>query len=308
MCDGKVPGNRNLDNVSPELRSNGYLFYPNKSVEVPLIKAGLLKSFGFGQAGAEILIVNPDYLLATVDSERYDNYVARRSAREKRAFRYQQGVLAGNHTLVQVKDAPPYTPEQETRVYLDPEVRAAFDPKRGTWTFGGDAPATRVKAQEPAAPTASIRSASVESLQETMQKAASTSGDTGVGVDVEPVATFADWASGDKEIFFARNFTKAEREYCVNQPDPAASYAGKWACKEAVIKALSNTHLASGNLWSGAGAGLLDIEVLASSSGAPAVTLHGHAAKVQMSLKVKQIKVSISHAGDVAIAQAIALL
>jgi fatty acid synthase subunit alpha len=41
--------------------------FNNKSIHTPGLKAGLLKSFGFGQAGAEILVVHPDYVLASLD-------------------------------------------------------------------------------------------------------------------------------------------------------------------------------------------------------------------------------------------------
>ncbi len=41
--------------------------FNSKSIQTPELKAGLLKSFGFGQAGAEILVVHPDYLLAALD-------------------------------------------------------------------------------------------------------------------------------------------------------------------------------------------------------------------------------------------------
>jgi 3-oxoacyl-(acyl-carrier-protein) synthase len=63
MTDSIVPGNRNLDNTAGELQRFSHLLYPNKAVKKEL-KAGLMKSFGFGQAGAEILVVHPDYLLA----------------------------------------------------------------------------------------------------------------------------------------------------------------------------------------------------------------------------------------------------
>jgi hypothetical protein len=40
--------------------------------------------------------------------------------------------------------------------------------------------------------------------------------------------------------FISRNFTEAEVSYCRGSPHPAASFAGRWAAKEAVIKALSS--------------------------------------------------------------------
>ena len=73
MQSNIVPGNRNLDNVAEELRTNGYLFYPNRSIHLPRVEAGLMKSFGFGQAGAEILLVHPDRLLAVLSEEEYVN-------------------------------------------------------------------------------------------------------------------------------------------------------------------------------------------------------------------------------------------
>ena len=58
-------------------------------------RAGLLKSFGFGQAGAEILVVHPDYLLGSLDAAAYAHYAKKRGAREAKAFRYHQGVYSG---------------------------------------------------------------------------------------------------------------------------------------------------------------------------------------------------------------------
>ncbi len=56
----------------------------------------------------------------------------------------------------------------------------------------------------------------------------------GVGVDVELVAQFA----APSDTFLSRNYTASERAYCSAAADPASSLAGRWAAKEAVIKAL----------------------------------------------------------------------
>lgn len=64
---GIVPGNRNADNIDPALRKFEHIVFNSKSIHTPELKAGLLKSFGFGQAGAEILVVHPDYVLASLD-------------------------------------------------------------------------------------------------------------------------------------------------------------------------------------------------------------------------------------------------
>ncbi len=59
-------------------------------------------------------------------------------------------------------------------------------------------------------------------------------------------------------------------------------------------------------LTQGADAALIDIEILTSSSGAPVVEVHGHAAQVMKALGLADIKVSILHSAEVAVAQAIA--
>lgn len=49
MLDGIVPGNRNADNVDEDLKRFENIVFPSKSLHTGLIKAALLKSFGFGQ-------------------------------------------------------------------------------------------------------------------------------------------------------------------------------------------------------------------------------------------------------------------
>ncbi|RLN49670.1 hypothetical protein BBJ29_001201 [Phytophthora kernoviae] len=59
-----------------------------------------------------------------------------------------------------------------------------------------------------------------------------------MGVNVEPVATFENLNC--RENFIRRNFTEQEMTYCYSAPHPAASFAGRWAAKGAVIKAISS--------------------------------------------------------------------
>mmetsp|Transcript_17053 Transcript_17053/g.37202 ORF Transcript_17053/g.37202 Transcript_17053/m.37202 type:complete len:3767 (-) Transcript_17053:37-11337(-) len=321
MLTRSVPGNANLDNVDPILEENNFLLYPNRTLHVPEIKAAVLKSFGFGQAGAEALIVNPDRLLATLSKSVYDEYVAKRTKREQAAFRYHQGVFSGKHTLVQVKDAPPYTPEQEEHVYLDPSARATYDKTKKTWTFGSqfshDLPSHLASKNEVSEASAQSTSGSSNksvkvpaetrlqvTLQENAEGLRSGSSEKGIGLDVEPVATFTNMEN--REQFIARNFTSKEIEYCNSSADSAASYAGRWAAKEAVIKAMTSTSPNTRSLWQGPEGALKGIEVLPSASGAPTVHLHGHAKQVFEALSLSSVKVSISHSGDIAVAQAIA--
>jgi holo-[acyl-carrier protein] synthase len=72
--------------------------------------------------------------------------------------------------------------------------------------------------------------------------------------------------------------------------------AGRFAAKEAVIKALSGD---PGVEWHG-------IEVGKESSGKPVIWLHGSTAKIALQAGIKTLHVSISHDGDSAVAFVIA--
>ena len=53
---GIIPGNRNRDNIDTEFRKHTYLMFPSKSIYTDGIRAGVMPSFGFGQAGGTALI------------------------------------------------------------------------------------------------------------------------------------------------------------------------------------------------------------------------------------------------------------
>ncbi|KAJ2783249.1 fatty acid synthase alpha subunit Lsd1, partial [Coemansia linderi] len=132
---GLIPGNRNADNIGRELEANEYALYLSKSIQTTGIKAGLLKSFGFGQVGGELLVVHPDYLLAALTKEQLDKYNGKLQKRSSKSERYWQDTLVGNHPFVQVKSHPPFTAEQEKSVYLNPLARAKRDLKSGEYRF-----------------------------------------------------------------------------------------------------------------------------------------------------------------------------
>jgi holo-[acyl-carrier protein] synthase len=97
--------------------------------------------------------------------------------------------------------------------------------------------------------------------------------------------------------FLDRIYTPAEQKYCVDCKTPVERLAGRWAAKEAVLKAL-------GTGWRG-GIEFTDIEVLPDGYGRPVVTLHGRTRQLAESLGIRQMLVSISHGGEYAVATAI---
>ena len=365
LNSGIVPGNRNADDIDPKFEAYHHLFYPCKSMCVGpgRIKAVMLKSFGFGQAGAEILLIHPNLLFeaagmrtktngsnisSSITTNRLEDlvrdliyshesvptmtsYVAMRKKRECDVFRYMQEVRMGRRNLFEAKNAPPYTSEDEEAVYLDPTARAVWTEEFG-WRVrpssvgDNDDFVERRNALTPSPPPIPVmgmmkQDDEVEEKQDNEKEVPSLpSVDTrlevmlrrtaqqthktgsGVGIDVEPVSTFQNVSSA----FLERNFTSKEIAYCQSAPSPCSSFAGRWAAKEAVIKAISCSSLDSSPLWAGASKPLIDIEIMASTSGAPRVTLRGHAKRVADVLGVSLVKVSISHTDTMAIAQAIA--
>ncbi len=95
----------------------------------------------------------------------------------------------------------------------------------------------------------------------------------------------------------ARFLTGPEADYCARFQARDERIAGRFAAKEAILKAL-------GTGWS-QGLGWGQIEILPNASGAPVVTLTGAALDKLNSLGATRCLVSISHQGEYAVAFAI---
>jgi len=97
--------------------------------------------------------------------------------------------------------------------------------------------------------------------------------------------------------FLERVYTERERAYCESRGmQAAASYAARFAGKEAVLKAFG-TGLREGSL--------LDIEILPDELGCPQVTLSGYYAKLAEKKDMAGIYLSLSHAREFATAQCV---
>lgn len=420
MNSGIIPGNRNLDNPDGvALRKFDRLVYLEESTNVwrrPL-KAAYAHSFGFGQAGAEAIIVHADHIFSAITSTEFTSYSTRRHARHAAANRAWLEWMTDRRSLIPIKSTAPFAESDMYSVFLSPNARAAknLDTEQwlvsststaGTTQAGGERTKLNLALKQLSKNiswknlSSASRSSSTASFLHVDSKGeianspssnqlqadghgrsslgglalrridsaasfgASTSQDlmyevpssspsslgagpselsrppsdvnlssigmthsfsgltlnsasmeqdtmTGVGVDVEEITTFG----VDKdESWFKRNFTPAEIDYCRAQPNPSASFAGKWAAKEAVLKALSSLHssssipgAASFNLLQGAGGALVDIEVLAPpGGGAPQVALKGQAEKWYRYLNLATIQLSIAHSGSHALSLATA--
>jgi holo-[acyl-carrier protein] synthase len=92
-------------------------------------------------------------------------------------------------------------------------------------------------------------------------------------------------------------YTQKEREYCERFKNRYERYAGRFAAKEAGMKALG-TGWRRGVRW-------VDLEVVREKGGRPMLALAGEAAKIAKQLGVKHIALSITHTEKQALAQVI---
>ena len=97
--------------------------------------------------------------------------------------------------------------------------------------------------------------------------------------------------------FRERCFTEAERAYCDARPNPAESYAGRFAGKEAVGKALG-FGVARAFAWQ-------EVEIVGRPK--PAVRLSGRLAERASALGVGSVDLSMTHSRELAQAVAVAV-
>jgi holo-[acyl-carrier protein] synthase len=97
-----------------------------------------------------------------------------------------------------------------------------------------------------------------------------------------------------RQPLLAEVFTEEERRYCARQRRPFQHLAARYAAKEAVFKGL-RTGLIGAMRWR-------DVEVVCGPSGEPQVILRGEAARVASAMGVRRCAVSLTHAGDYALA------
>ncbi len=117
----------------------------------------------------------------------------------------------------------------------------------------------------------------------------------GLGLDVVEVARIDRLLAGSlAERLLNRVFTAAERAYCDDHPAARAlHYAGRFAAKEALVKALAAP---SGLTWQ-------DMEVV--SDGPPRFRTQGRCAEVLRERGIAAVHLSLSHDGGVAAAAVI---
>jgi len=120
----------------------------------------------------------------------------------------------------------------------------------------------------------------------------------GIGIDATDLHRVADILERYGDRFLRRVFTDGEIAYCTKRRNPVPHLAGRFAAKEAAMKALG-TGQSRGVLWK-------DIEVVR-GGGPPRLKLHGGAGRHAERLGVTRSLLTITHSETLAFAQVLLL-
>ena len=117
----------------------------------------------------------------------------------------------------------------------------------------------------------------------------------GIGVDLISIEKMAESIKSD--VFKRKVFTPTEIESCESVANIAERYAGKFAAKEAFMKAIGKG--IRQEVW------FTQIEILNHETGAPYIQVNGKAERIFLALGVKNIHISISHTDGMAVAMVV---
>ena len=120
----------------------------------------------------------------------------------------------------------------------------------------------------------------------------------GLGLDATDIDRISRTIEVYGERFLRRIFTEGEIAYCTRRRVPAIHFAGRFAAKEAAMKALGTGH-SHGVLWR-------DVEVVR-RGGPPQLQLHGGAARHAAAIGASSSLLTITHSEALAMAQVLLL-
>ena len=121
----------------------------------------------------------------------------------------------------------------------------------------------------------------------------------GHGIDLVNIAEMRRWIEDSRDPLIPRCFVQAELDEVGDGVDRIERLAGRFAAKEAVLKAIGTGF--------GAGVAFTDVMIHRAPGAAPEVRLSGGAAQAATVLGVTAWQLSISHAGGIAMASVLAL-
>jgi holo-[acyl-carrier protein] synthase len=119
----------------------------------------------------------------------------------------------------------------------------------------------------------------------------------GTGIDIAEVNRIANSIARFGRRFLERVFTADEIRYCESKANKAERYAGRFAAKEAAMKAIG-TGWNRGVTWR-------DVEVRRAPGSRPTMEFHNKAGEFFRQLGAVRAHLSITHTKDSAMAQVI---
>jgi holo-[acyl-carrier protein] synthase len=120
----------------------------------------------------------------------------------------------------------------------------------------------------------------------------------GIGTDIVEVLRIARMIEQHGETFLRRVYTDREIAYCSSRRRVNEHYAGRFAAKEAILKAL-------GTGWN-RGVDWRDIEIRNEPIGRPQIAFAGVAREICEEQRIAEMLISISHCRSYATAYALA--
>jgi len=131
--------------------------------------------------------------------------------------------------------------------------------------------------------TGAMNDSAITPVIRTIRHAVSDSaGVVAVGIDIEDISNFVEVPDFREDSFYKENFSPAEIAWCIMQPHPLASFCGKFAAKEAIVKADNDFRAVPFN----------QIEIVNSDNGKP---------------RFDGFEISISHTDSTSVAVAICM-
>ena len=121
----------------------------------------------------------------------------------------------------------------------------------------------------------------------------------GIGTDIVECLRIRKMIEKHGEQFLRRVYTEREITYCQSRKRAMEHFAGRWAAKEAILKALG-TGWAKGLAWT-------DVEIRHDPNGKPLVMVGGAVRDFVQKRKIADILLSISHCRTYATAYAMAV-
>lgn len=121
----------------------------------------------------------------------------------------------------------------------------------------------------------------------------------GIGTDIIECPRIGRMIEQHGELFLRRVYTDREIRYCQSRKHAIEHFAGRWAAKEAILKAIG-TGWSRGIAWT-------DLEVRNTFDGEPKVHVRGGAREVALRRGIGDVLVSISHCRTYATAYALAV-